>query len=773
MNAGLATARRAVEQKTRTARRQAYNSKGMDEKRKNKGSNINNNREAHGPFEGVLFLRNTGATGEKKRGRNNSNFYSEQTDIVFNSTNVHRQSERSAREGDGIMPGTTLQLVPRAQTMDRERKHSAGISESRFRSNAANRIGSDGDAQSSTDDSGNPNRHGTNVQPIAGDTDGGGIFPRSQDGRPSTSREQDILTAEASGGAVQQAQDSDSYWEKGSNRLGTNEVESIHDAQPGFKHPSSFDNARGEGEIEGTWNDAPLASQRRIDVPPRQDAALQSSAHLYAHFREKLDEVPRWKFNGRVEKFPLLFGGISGYEFGLDHWLRTLGIDPDVESQKFVELSKESLGSVGDGLEGKRELGSGDRFPTGHVDLERSSGPRLDTSNFSNNTEISNESLGSMGAGIEVKREPESVDRFPTSQGDLKNSIRHSGHSKLPLYAPKMEPIDLWRIRRWAREEELETMSWLDDVTKFHAVMRDKPKEERQLYSLNSSININDLLDSGIAVAAQRWHWKSSVRVFSVDEPAKSRRRLIVDCVDLNQTLDLDIWNLRTKFIKMYALGNLVRNSQQDAWYASDFKCWYYQIPVAEVLWPYFSFQHEGRLYYITRLPMGFSASVAIGNTISKIIVRETMLRSRYSEIGEYHGFQLFTSRNRATWSSNVGTTTQVDNVFIFSGDPEIACNFELVTNEAGVLRSESSRQSHDDILGMHYVKTRLRTTVQLTTKYLTKHTKFLTAIVQKIPTWVFWRAAALILRGLAVLQESLSFFYGFMFGIILLAIFL
>ena len=202
------------------------------------------------------------------------------------------------------------------------------------------------------------------------------------------------------------------------------------------------------------------------------------------------------------------------------------------------------------------------------------------------------------------------------------------------------------------------------------------------------------------------------------------------------------------------------------AWYASDFKCWYYQIPLAEVLWPYFSFQHEGRLYYITRLPMGFSASVAIGNTISKIIVRETMRRSRYSEIGEYHGFHLFTSRKRATWSSNVGTTTQVDNVFIFSGDPEIACNFELVTNEAGVLRSESSRQSHGDILGMHYVKTRLRTTVQLTTKYLTKHTKFLTAIVQKIPTWVFWRAAALILRGLAVLQESLSFFYGFMFEI-------
>ena len=335
------------------------------------------------------------------------------------------------------------------------------------------------------------------------------------------------------------------------------------------------------------------------------------------------------------------------------------------------------------------------------------------------------------------------------------------GSKKLPLYTPTMTPINLDLIRTWASEKERRTLDWLTEDNLYHKALRDLPKESRKLYELSKEIDIEDLLRAGIAKKAPRWHWKAGARVFGIDEPHKHRRRLIVDCVPLNENVDLDMFGLRTTFIKLFELCNLVTTTEAGAYNSTDFKCWYYQIPLAEKVMPFFAFTCNRKLYYICRLAMGFSAAVCVGNTISRIILHQTFRRLGLTTVMEHHGFMIASNSNR-----QISATTQVDNSYIFSGQEDVNNTLLQVINEAGVLIGEHSIENEGDILGMHFSIKPPGTKVNLTKRFIEKHSEFLLHVENKIPCWVFWRANAILFRGLAILQYKLCFVYGLMFDV-------
>ena len=176
---------------------------------------------------------------------------------------------------------------------------------------------------------------------------------------------------------------------------------------------------------------------------------------------------------------------------------------------------------------------------------------------------------------------------------------------------------------------------------------------------------------------------------------------------------------------------------------------------------PFFAFTCNRKLYYICRLAMGFSAAVCVGNTISRIILHQTFRRLGLTTVMEHHGFMIASNSNR-----QISATTQVDNSYIFSGQEDVNNTLLQVINEAAVLIGEHSIENEGDILGMHFSIKPPGTTVNLTKRFIEKHSEFLLQVENKIPCWVFWRANAILFRGLAILQYKLCFVYGLMFDV-------
>ena len=435
------------------------------------------------------------------------------------------------------------------------------------------------------------------------------------------------------------------------------------------KFPGTSRRGSPSGTIE-TWVDATFGTERRnfMATTGEQQRHPVDNGHFFilAYNTRSTDELlgRRAGFEHKHIKllhFPLMvFWNLSEYEYNFKKWLHQVGIDERSltgRHQKYVQLSVIGQNS------------GSQNFPS-QSEQTRQQGEERKCADWVDHTPC---------------RSYDQAEHFSVSRTEPP-----LGSRKLPLYTPTMTPIDLQKILEWASEKEQKILQWLSDESLYHKTLRDIPKNTRRLYELAKDIDIDDLLRAGIAMKSpDNGSWKSGVRVFGIDEPHKNRRRLIVDCVLLNECIDLDFWGLRTTFVKLFEVCNLVANSEGGAYNSSDYKCWYYQIPISERIRPYFAFRCHGVLYYMCRLPMGFSPAVSIGNSVSQIILKEVFRRLDLVSIMVFHGFMTASNGSR-----EVCAATQVDNSYIFSGLPDVDAAMLQVTKEANILIGEQKKKS-------------------------------------------------------------------------------
>ena len=549
--------------------------------------------------------------------------------------------------------------------------------------------------------------------------------------RSSERRKCVFLTGSDSSGKLGSTQDSNTDWsqeDSSSNSVALGQ-ENIYPSREKFLPTQRTDH----DVVEAQQDQLALNATRRVKLVQAPAYHGRDFASVDAHIGEEPAQLSGRNpaVVSRQVRLPLLQLGMSDYELSCLQWLRRLGIGSKMLGPKdkhFVELSAGdiSLGS----------LGMLHTLQTGQI-----------------------EGTGDVQSGMDHRLPQSAKVDGGTHLVDIR-STPSTETLEYPLYTPKMKPLDLNKILSWATPEERNIIQWTSNVSLYQKVLRDVPKARRRLYEISKKVDVEKLVEAGIAVRADKWEWKSSVRVFAIPEGKKRRRRLILDSRLLNESIDLDIFGLRTKFIKFFALGNMVLQAENSSVIAADFQCWYYQIPLSPEVRKYFAFVANGQLYYVARLPMGFSAAVAIGNTISRIVLRRTLLLSAAKQIKQYEGFIVACWENGRT----IAATTQVDNSFIFTGDKAILNHFEDVCREAHVIIGELEIFSEGDILGMHFMFKEEK--VRLTDKFVSKHINFLKSMEQTIPAWVYWRATAIVLRGLSILGMKYCFFYAMMFFI-------
>ena len=100
--------------------------------------------------------------------------------------------------------------------------------------------------------------------------------------------------------------------------------------------------------------------------------------------------------------------------------------------------------------------------------------------------------------------------------------------------------------------------------------------------------------------------------VFTVAEVSKQRRRVVHDTISANCLLP------EPPLVSFRTIGGLQRLAAQ-ARYACcfDFAAWFYQFPLAPCVRPFFAFRKDTETWQFTRMPMGFTHSVAIAQATS------------------------------------------------------------------------------------------------------------------------------------------------------------
>ena len=319
----------------------------------------------------------------------------------------------------------------------------------------------------------------------------------------------------------------------------------------------------------------------------------------------------------------------------------------------------------------------------------------------------------------------------------LPPSCSNDIHS-FPLYVPRREPLRVPRLN-------LPCMRWLEDVELYDAVMRSIPRNERQAYKNSHMVEfVEVMVHSGIISTADPKEVRNWCKVWPLLEESKRRWRLIVDPTLLNRAVKRN-WaklNLQTKFSSLRRIrANIVK---AEVVIAYDFKCFYYQIPLGNNVRKYFGVRIADTTYVLNKLAMGFSGSVAIGNTISKAAAKEALRRC----------------------GKDTEIVVQVDNIYFLcaKGDATaIRVAMDEVCREWHITVGSTEQFARGVILGAVYdcdFKT-----VQLTEKFQHKHRDLLAAFftAKDYPVIIFWRVAAVLLRSLQVLARPLCFYFQVM----------
>ena len=309
-----------------------------------------------------------------------------------------------------------------------------------------------------------------------------------------------------------------------------------------------------------------------------------------------------------------------------------------------------------------------------------------------------------------------------------------------PLYAPFMNVINLSKIAKLLTHDELHILEWLSSANPYLYVMKYIPRAERIRYKNPQMLRyVEQMLSAGLIRRTDSKTVKCWCRVFALPEERKKRLRLIVDPRQLNGAVKLhfDRFNLRTKFPSRSDIHAMIMRSSSIV--ESDFKCWYYQIPIAECVQPFFGIDINGQAYVLTRVAMGFSAAVKVANTISRAIARAAM-------------------------SEPCQPLIQVDNIYFPNKtlhDDRPMKQLQKICDDTGVTIGALQQFTIGDVLGVTYNLT--TKTARLSQKFFDKHSELVDTCFNQsseMPAIVFWRLVAVLIRASYVLQQPLCYYY-------------
>lgn len=200
-----------------------------------------------------------------------------------------------------------------------------------------------------------------------------------------------------------------------------------------------------------------------------------------------------------------------------------------------------------------------------------------------------------------------------------------------PIYAPKMNTIQIDKIRQEATIAEMQILEWLEDEKRYADLLRNIPLSKRPM--MNSNLDYDELttlLEAGIIEQTVEPP-KAYCRIFFLGEEHKKRRRVIIEPRILNQCLNLQVANLTVSFASMDVIRKMVSETKKI--YELDFKCFYYQIALAPMVRQYFCTRIGDKMYRVCRLPMGFSAAVSIAHSMSQIVSRKLCSQAFHEKI--------------------------------------------------------------------------------------------------------------------------------------------
>ena len=105
-------------------------------------------------------------------------------------------------------------------------------------------------------------------------------------------------------------------------------------------------------------------------------------------------------------------------------------------------------------------------------------------------------------------------------------------------------------------------------------------------------------------------------KAFTVAEPAKRRRRFILDTIGAN------LWCPDPAEVCFNSIQHVCQEVMKGNWVASvDFSAFYFQFALGVDVVPLFCFRCGNKYFALQRLPMGFKASVAIAQHFSESLV--------------------------------------------------------------------------------------------------------------------------------------------------------
>lgn len=323
------------------------------------------------------------------------------------------------------------------------------------------------------------------------------------------------------------------------------------------------------------------------------------------------------------------------------------------------------------------------------------------------------------------KRPRSDPNRGPLTDGSSKSNS-DTYEINLPSRAGTANISKLLRLCSKEKREEVESIIMHDK--KYRSAASLCPVAQRAAFK-NKLVDkeVADLLSAGVIRPIKKGeNIIFQCKVFTIVEEAKGKKRLIIEPRDLNRLFRVS----KCKLPNVQSMKGLVRGGEYLMQW--DFACWFYQIPLDESIQKYFGVVINGQEYVLTCLPMGFTASVFVAQSLSEAATNVLNPREVY-----------------------------IDNIFRANGPNERPETTHRKLSEhlekLGVVLKEAATEGGPqlDILGIHCDA--IQKTISLAPKFFKHHGDIIASIAQSKEVYCsvrdMMRFIGVLCRGIYVLQ--------------------
>lgn len=198
---------------------------------------------------------------------------------------------------------------------------------------------------------------------------------------------------------------------------------------------------------------------------------------------------------------------------------------------------------------------------------------------------------------------------------------------------------------------------WLTDEKYYQSILRGLENSKRPVFRHSwPADQLQLLLSAGILQAVHGQNdSKAFVKIFSVPEPSKKRRRLIIEPRSLNIAYRHTMSTAPTSVVKMElpSLSDIERLvATSEAIRCIDFKSYYYQFSLGEDVKKYFRAVINGELYQVAVLPQGACFSCALAQNTTLAIARKNSIGAQ-SQIIEGNQSTALVYIDNIFWTAN------------------------------------------------------------------------------------------------------------------------